>query len=69
MIIFSTNKKNTEKKMNKIVCTKKMLKKRFAETCMFKNIFAEENFSYLPPEKEWSVSYSFLCFSCHHIPT
>ena len=36
----------------KIVCTKMMLKKKmFAETYMFKKMFAEENFSYPPSRK------------------
>ena len=42
MATFSPNKKNTEKEMEKKnVCTKIMLEK----------MFAEENFSYPPPEK------------------
>ena len=35
MVIFSTNKKNTGKKKEKIVCTKMMLEKMFAETYMW----------------------------------
>ena len=47
MVIFSTNKKNTEK------CGKKVQKdddgeKMFAETYMFKKVFAEDNFSSSP---------------------
>lgn len=37
MMLFSTNKKN--------------IKKMFVEKYMLKKIFAEENFSYPPPEK------------------
>ena len=35
----------------KVVRTKMMLEKMFAETYTLKNMFAEENFSYHPPEK------------------
>ena len=43
MATFSPNKKNTEKEMEKKnVCTKMMLEKK---------MFAEEHFSYPPPEK------------------
>ena len=52
MVIFSTDKENTEKNWKKIVCTKMMSEKKLLRRriCL-KKMFAGENFSYPPPEK------------------
>ena len=53
MVIFSKNKRNAKKKMEKIVvCTKMMLEKMFAETYTFKkNHDLHKKISHTPLQK------------------
>ena len=51
MVIFSTNKKNTEKMEKNCLHEDDVGKKCLRRRICLKKMFAEENLSYPPPEK------------------